>query len=447
MAKILIVDDEALQRNIMCEILSSAGHSTFQAENVDSALVKISEENPAIVFTDLKMNGRTGIDLVQELSAMEFSPEIVVLTAFGSVETAVKAMKLGAYDYLTKPLDHDQLLLVVERCLQRYNLRSEGYLIRKELTRQAHDGLIAESAAMKQVLAMVQKVAASDMTVLIRGESGTGKERIARLVHYLGPRGSKPMQTVNCAAFPDNLLESELFGYEKGAFTGAGTRKPGIIETAEGGTLFLDEIGDMPLNTQAKILRVLQEKEYRPLGGTSSVKANIRIIAATNRPLESCVKQGSFREDLFYRLNILPIVIPPLKTRKEDIPPLVSWFTSRRGPLKTVSGEAMQCLLRYDWPGNVRELEAVMERVIILSSGSEITPADLPPEIQCHSVSVREGFCLPEQGIVFEDLERSMLEQALQKANGVVAEAARLLGMTYRTFQYRADKFNLTQKD
>jgi DNA-binding NtrC family response regulator len=397
------------------------------------------------------MPGKSGLTLVEETAQLPLPPEVVVVTAFGTVETAVRAMRSGAYDYLNKPLEREELLLVIERAAEKYSLRVDGFQLRMELTRQVKSGLVAESAAMRSVLEIVSKVAASDSTILIRGESGTGKERIARLIHYQSLRGHKPMQSINCAAFPETLLESELFGYEKGSFTGAQSRRIGLFESTNGSTLFLDEVGDMSLSTQAKLLRVLQEKEIRRVGGTKNIPVDIRIISATNKNLEEAIKLGSFRDDLFYRLNIIPITIPPLRQRKDDITALVHFFINRSGRPKTVDPQALQFLIDYDWMGNVRELEAVMERISVLSNNDVITVNDLPAELRNNSPETAMLFSntsaieLPKDGIIFEELERNFLLQALRRSNGIMAEAAKLLGMTYRTFQYRAEKFGIKE--
>ena len=447
MAKILIVDDEAAQRRIMSDILKAAGHRIAVAETVDQAEENAADFQPDVVLTDLKMPGRGGLALVEALSKLDLPPEVVVITAFGSVDTAVKAMRLGAYDYLTKPLEKEELLLVAERAAEKFALRMESKRLRQELHGRLGEGLVAESGAMKNILEMVSMVAQSDATVLIRGETGTGKERIARLVHLQGARGSRPLLSINCAAFPESLLESELFGYEKGSFTGAAARKIGLLEAAQGGTVFLDEVGDMSLSTQAKLLRVLQEKEIRRVGGTVTIPVDIRVIAATHKDLQEGIRQGSFREDLFYRLNVIPIVIPPLRDRKDDIPALVRHFLTRSQRAKTILPEALDLLNRYDWPGNVRELQAVMERVCVLTKGTEIRPVDLPFELQDEgrrqAESAHGGFEIPAQGIIFEEWERTLMGQALGRTHGNMADAAKLLGMTYRTFQYRAMKFGL----
>jgi DNA-binding NtrC family response regulator len=451
MAKILIVDDEAAQRRIMSDILKAAGHRVAVAESADQAEESVSDFRPEVVLTDLKMPGRGGLALVEALSRLVQPPEVVVITAFGTVDTAVKAMRLGAYDYLTKPLERDELLLVAERAAEKYNLRIDSQRLRQELQGKLGEGLIAESGAMKNILEMVGMVAQSDATVLIRGESGTGKERIARLVHLQGARGARPMLGINCAAFPETLLETELFGYEKGAFTGAAARKIGLIESAHGGTLFLDEVGDMSLSTQAKLLRVLQEREIRRVGGTVTIPIDIRVIAATHKDLAEAIRLGAFREDLFYRINVIPIVIPPLRDRKEDVPPLVRHFLSKSSRVKTIQPEALRLLIEYDWPGNVRELQAVMERITVLTKASDITPSDLPFELRSenrrpagsHSGNGYPVFEIPASGLVFEDWEKNLLAQALSRSHGNMADAAKLLGMTYRTFQYRSMKFGL----
>jgi DNA-binding NtrC family response regulator len=449
MASVLVVDDEQGQRFIVASILKSAGHTVFEAPDVDQAWNKILENKPEVVLTDLKMPGKSGLTLVEEIAKLDMPPEVVVITAFGSIDTAVKAMRYGAYDYLNKPLEREELLLIIQRAHEKFSLRVEGRELRSELARQITDGIIKNSQEMKDIIAIAERVAHSDSTVLIRGESGTGKERIAKLFHYHSSRAQKPIQSINCAAFPETLLESELFGYEKGAFTGAQNRRIGIIEAASGSTLFLDEIGDMPLSTQAKLLRVIQEREIRRLGSTKTTPVDIRIIAATHRNLEEAMRQGLFRDDLFYRINIIPIVIPPLREREQDIRALITYFINKSGKPKTIEHDALRMLLDYSWPGNVRELEAVMERISVLSTHPVITIADLPHEIK-HGTSngnpantLSSSVDIPHGGIVFEDLEKHLLIQALEKSDGVMAEAAKLLGMSYRTFQYRADKFGI----
>jgi DNA-binding NtrC family response regulator len=444
MARILIVDDDKGQRDIVSKILQTEGHVLFEAENAAEALLKAEELQPDVILTDLKMPGKSGLAVVEAACRKPFPPEVVVVTAFGSVESAVKAMQMGAYSYLTKPLEGDELVLVVKRAAEKRALRMEGRRLRQELADQVRAGLIFQSLAMRNVIDIVDRVALTDSTVLIRGESGTGKERIARLIHQQSPRSRRPMQSINCAAFPETLLESELFGFEKGSFTGAHGRKTGLIESASGSTLFLDEVADMSPNTQAKLLRVLQEKEIRRIGSTVNIAVDVRIVAATNRDLEEAIKSKSFREDLFYRLNVIPIVIPPLRERKEDIPILIEHFIAKTGRIKRVDKEAMRLLQEYNWPGNVRELEAVMERIAVLASGDRVTFEDLPLELRTPQRSASDTpWKLPKEDIRIEEWEKRIMAQALEESGGVMAKAAKRLGMTYRTFQYRALKFGL----
>ncbi len=452
--KVLIVDDDAAQRRIVASILSTEGHETHEAESVPAALEKLQQVSVEVVLTDLRMPGPGGLRLLQEAVRLMPAPEVVVITAFGSVDTAVEAMRRGAYDYLTKPLDKDELILVVQRAAEKFRLRGDSNRWR-QAQESGDGGLIAESPALRGILETLDRISQSDATVLIQGETGTGKERIAKLIHAHSKRGSKPMLSVNCAAFPENLLESELFGHEKGAFTGAASRKPGLFEVVEGSTLFLDEIGDMPPGLQAKMLRAVQEKEIRRVGGLVSIPVDVRIVAATHRNLPEAIARGAFREDLYYRLNVIPVVIPPLRERREDIPPLVRHFLEKPSRRKSIAPEALEALCRYPWPGNVRELEALLERVCILASGDTIGLGDLPAELRTSGVArvpttpaipfVPGGpmFEIPEDGLVFEGFERYLIQQALERSQGVMADAAKLLGMSYRTFQYRATKFGL----
>ena len=443
MATVLIVDDEAPQRSIVSDILKSAGHQVMAAASAAEALQMLRQYPVQVVLTDLKMPGKSGLTLIEEIRRLDDPPETVLVTAYGSIETAVKAMKLGAYDYLTKPLERNELLLVVERAAEKRALRAERGALRAEAGQRLLQGLVAESGPMKRIMALLPQVARSDSTVLVRGESGTGKERIARLIHHYSNRGARQLQAINCEAFPETLLESELFGHEKGAFTGAGSRKAGIIETAAQSTLLLDEVADMPLGTQVKLLRVRQEKEIRPVGSVKTLPVDFRLIAATNQPLEDRVKQGSFREDLYYRLNVIPIVIPPLRERPQDIPVLARNLLAARVRPRTIDSAALELLVSYPWPGNVRELEAVIERVAVLTDHEPIGPADLPEELTRMRCAGTSQFELPDTGIDFEQWEKDLLIAAMKKSNNVMANAAKLLGMSYRTFQYRANKFGI----
>jgi len=447
MARVLIADDDSAQRRIVASILKSEGHEVLESSSAEEALERLQQIPCEVVLTDMRMPGQGGLHLLESALKFTSAPEVVVVTAFGSVDTAVKAMRLGAYDYLNKPLDKDELILLVQRAAEKYALRRDSQRWQQAARVGIGQGLVAESAAMKAILETIDLVSQSDSTVLIQGESGTGKERVAKLLHSGSRRGVKPMMSINCSAFPESLLESELYGHEKGAFTGASVRKIGLLESAEGSTLFLDEVGDMPLSLQAKLLRAIQEREIRRVGGVTSIPVDIRILAATHRNLQEATRQGSFREDLFYRLNVIPITIPPLRDRKEDIRPLISQFLLHPSRRKSISPEAVDALLQYDWPGNVRELEAVLERVCVLTRGPEISLEDLPPELRHPGVkrspgtSAASSFEIPSEGVVFEDVERDLM--ALTRSQGIMADAAKLLGMTYRTFQYRAMKFGL----
>ncbi|MFC1585479.1 sigma-54-dependent transcriptional regulator [Fibrobacterota bacterium] len=447
MARVLIVDDQEKQRKILADILTAKKHQVREAASVNQALERIQAQPPEVILTDLKMPGKGGLKLVEEISGLKPSPEVIVMTAFSSVETAIKAIRLGAYDYLAKPLEPEEVLFLIEKAREKYVLKMESRQLKEELIREITSNMVAESFAMQNILEVVEKVAASESTVLILGETGTGKECIARLIHLRSERGRNPMQSINCAAFPETLLESELFGYEKGSFTGAQARKQGIVETASGSTLFLDEVADMSLNLQAKLLRFLQEREIRRVGGKEDIKVDIRVIAATNQDLKEAIRQGSFREDLFYRLNVVPITIPPLRERKEDIPILINHFFSKLGRMKIIEPSAMKLIMEYNWPGNIRELEAVVERIAVLSSGVTVQLEDIPPEVRGEKISLSAGLPdISDEGMVFEDWERGLLVRALEKNQGNMTAAAKYLGMSYRTFRYRANRLGLNEK-
>jgi two-component system response regulator AtoC len=447
MARVLLVDDQENQRKILYEILvTEKNHTVFHASNVDEAMTRIIEHQPEVVLTDLKMPGKSGLMLLESLKSLTVAPEVIVITAFSTLETAIKAMKLGAYDYLAKPVKPEEMLFLIEKAAEKYRLIQESRQLKQELASEISSNIIAKSLAMRNVLEQVEQVAGTDSTVLIRGETGTGKECVARLIHIRSSRSAKPILSINCAAFSETLLDSELFGYEKGSFTGANTRRLGIIETATSGTLFLDEVADMSANSQAKLLRVLQERQIRRVGGTEDIPVDIRIITATNRDLEDVIKQGKFREDLFYRINVVPITIPPLRERKEDIPVLIDHFFLKLGRKKEIDEETLSLLMQHNWPGNVRELEALIERITIFSRSDRITVNDLPPELSGKKLAVkRMQWELPENGIIFEDLERNFILKALEKSNGNMVNAAKLLGMSYRAFRYRAINYGLRE--
>lgn len=449
MAVVLVVDDEANQRNILKTILSEEGYETHVASSGEEALKVVKTYNPDVVLTDLKMEGMDGIELMEEIKSRRDAPEVVLMTAFGTVSTAVEAIKKGAYHYLEKPLDKDKVLSTVKLALEKKELlRKNEELQRALYDRFRIEGIVGHSTVMKNVMEIIRKVSQNPVTVLILGESGTGKELIARAIHYNSPRSTKPFTAINCAAIPESLLESELFGYEPGAFTGAMTRKIGLFEATNSGTMFLDEIGDLPAITQSKILRVLQEKEIRRIGGRDAIKVDVRIIAATNKDIEKEMKGGRFREDLYYRLRVVTIELPPIRERREDIRELVMYFLERYNNefgkrIKGVDEAAMKALLEYPWPGNVRQIESVIERAVLMCESDTIRLNDIKSELR---LPLQQGIFdidVPEEGIVFEELEKELLKKAMKKSNNVAAKAARLLGMSYKTFWYRWEKFGL----
>jgi DNA-binding NtrC family response regulator len=433
--KVLVVDDEKNQREIYMMILEDAGYEVTTAQSGEHALRIAREDKFDLVLTDNKMTGMDGIQLVTELTDVDPSIIVVMMTAHGTVESVKSAMRAGVYDYLEKPVDREQLLKVVETALAGLN--------------QIDDEIIGQSEEIERVKRMILKVAGSSSTVLIRGESGSGKERVARAIHKASPRRNEIFQAVNCAAINENLLESELFGHEKGSFTGAHTQKKGQFEVADHGSLFLDEIGDLSVPMQAKILRVLQEREVMRVGGTRPIKVDVRVIAATNRDLEAMVKDGRFREDLYYRLNIIPINLPPLRNRRDDIALLIEFFTNKHSrnaqrKIKGLTASARNLLMNYSWPGNVRQLESAIERAILLCEGDELSVEDLPLEIrQESSPSNSFNFKLPPEGISFEDLEKSLITQAMEQTGWNITRAAKLLGLSFRTLQYRLEKFDM----
>ncbi|MBI5587492.1 MAG: sigma-54-dependent Fis family transcriptional regulator [Deltaproteobacteria bacterium] len=450
---VLVVDDEKGQREILKTILEAEGYDVGTASGGSEALTAIQKNNFDLVITDLKMPGMDGHGVLRHILKERPSVSVVMITAHGSIDSAVEAIRLGAFDYLTKPLDRERLLSVAKRAVEKSRLLSENILLKQQLEKQFRpEGIIGSDSKMREIFRIIKKVSGSSATVLIYGESGTGKELVAKALHYASPRSSQPFMAINCAAIPETLLETELFGYEKGAFTGAYARNLGLFEAADGGTIFLDEIGDMDLTLQAKLLRVLQEREIRRVGGANKIKVDVRIIAATNKDLDNEIKQGRFRQDLFYRLNVISFKLPALRDRRSDIPELITYFVKRHNASsgKSVSGlsdEAMNMLMNYNWPGNVRQLEAVVERALLLSDGAVIGEDALPTEIMTRPITLGNmDFELPEEGISFEDFERELLAKAMRKANGVLGKAAGLLGMSYRTLQYRLNKFGIEKE-
>lgn len=431
--KILVIDDEERMCKIIKAALETKGIEVKTAYDGSSALELFAKESFDIIVTDLRMPGIDGLSVLNKVKAKSLQTEVILITAYATAQTAVEAMKQGAYDYIIKPFEMAELRLKIQRILEQKKLKEENIQLRHELTqRYSLDNMVGKSGAMQKVYQLVQKVAPSDATVLIRGESGTGKELVAHAIHNSSSRADKPFIAVNCGALPETLLESELFGYERGAFTGADKRKLGRFELAGDGTIFLDEIGDVTPAIQIKLLRVLQNKEFSRLGGTETIITNARTIAATNRKLENALKDNTFREDLYYRINVFPIFLPPLRDHKEDIPDLVTHFLKKlKAPVDSIDSKAMKLLIEYPWPGNVRELENVMERAFIMAADDKITIADLPPHIRGEAempVSLSEE----EQSMTIAEMEKHMINRALAKTDGNKSLAAKLLGITRR---------------
>ena len=451
MAKILIVEDEAKMRRLLELSLGDDGFETISAPDAETGLKLLASEAADLVITDLKLPGMSGLELLQSVKQQNASVPVVVMTAFGSVETAVEAMKAGASDYVLKPFSLSEMRMVVHKELDVSRLREENRSLREALGQKySHPNVIAHSAKMQEVLATVERVASTNSTVLLGGESGVGKDLIARAIHEKSRRASGPFIKINSTAIPENLLESELFGYEKGAFTGATTSKPGKFELADKGTLFLDEIGDVPPATQVKLLRVLQEREFERLGGTRTIKVDVRLLAATNRDLRVALEEGTFREDLYYRLNVVPVEIPPLREHKEDIPDLVNLFLRRfasesRRQITGISTEAMNVLLSHHWPGNVRELQNVIERACALAAGDRIEAGDIHPDPQRRTPASSDDRFLPE-GMTLDQWEDEMIREALKRANGNKSQAARLLGLSRNALRYRLSKIGIADE-
>ncbi len=444
--KLLIVDDEKNMRTVLRRALSAEGYEVFEAATGKEALDVLTDVMPDLIVMDQKMPEMDGLTALKKVKRLLPSLPVVILTAHGNVQSAVEAVRAGATEYLTKPFDLDELKLVVSKALGVRDLFREVDTLRAELKREYDLAtIVGQSDQMRDIYDVVKKVATTNATVMVYGESGTGKELVARAVHEYSRRSKKPFIQVSCAALPETLLESELFGYEKGAFTGANTAKKGRFELADGGTLFLDEIGDISPAIQVKLLRVLQEKTFEHLGGTKTIKVDVRIVGATNRDLQEAIADGTFREDLYYRLNVVPITVPPLRDRKEDIPLLVAHFLEKLGSKRKMSKEAMARLVAYGWPGNIRELENTIERAVILGSGDVILPEHLPAELRAEPVpgGPPVPIELPSEGIVLENLEKDLLEQALRRAGSNQTKAAKLLGISRHELLYRMEKFGL----
>lgn len=444
---ILIIDDDQAVREVLEETLTNEGYAVSVAEDATSGVQMVKDHPVQIVVTDFQLPDFDGLEVIDRISRIDAKIIPIVMTGFGTVECAVQAMKAGAFDFITKPFDPETVIVIVRKAVEFQRLRQENHLLRKAVRDQYRlEQLIGVSEPIRQVLDFVEKVADSDSTVLIQGESGTGKELVARMLHFNSSRKDRPMVPVNCGAIPENLLESELFGHEKGAFTGAANTRMGRFELANGGTIFLDEVGEMSLPLQVKLLRVLQERAFERVGGTRTIQVDVRIVAATNQDLEKMVEERRFRQDLYYRLNVIPIVTPPLRERRSDIPLLVEHFLTRFNDTKHthVTGfapETMSLLAAYDWPGNIRELENMVERLVVLKKQGQLTMADLPEKIRHKAVrpsEMKEQFIrFTEDGIHLsnevEQYENQLIVEALRKANGVTARAAQLLHVNRTT--------------
>ena len=452
--KILIVDDESSLREMLAILLEREGYLVKEAANGQQALTLIEPNSFDLIISDIKMPSLSGIDLLRKVREQDIQIPMIMITAFSSTEEAVEAMKLGAYDYITKPFKNDEIRLVVKNALERKQLKNENLLLKKQLgERFSFQRLTGDSPKMRKLISLLERIAPSQANVLITGESGTGKELVAKALHMNSERKTYPFVPINCGAIPENLLESELFGHEKGAFTGADKKKEGLFESANQGTLFLDEIGELPMGMQVKLLRVLQEREFRRVGGTKNLPLDIRLIAATNQDLSAMIEHGTFREDLYYRLNVVSVELPPLRDRKEDIPQLINrFYKSQTGQSEfPIQREALEILLSYDWPGNVRELENLVERCVVFGETERLTIDCLPRVMQVPVSSKCEGLTLiPENFNLeewLEDMERSVLLKALEKTGGVRKQAAELLGISFRSIRYRLEKLGISESD
>ena len=446
-ASILLIDDDDSLRRVIEFSLTEAGYRVQSADGGEAGLKLFQQESFDAVITDVTMPGMSGMEVLARIRQDNPSLPVIVITAYGTIESAVEAMKQGAFDYITKPFNRDELRLTLAKALRMRRLEKENVELRAEVTdRYRFDNILGTSPRMKEVLDLAGRVSASDATVLITGESGTGKELLAKGIHFNSPRSAEAFVAVNCAAIPETLLESELFGHVKGAFTGAVRDKEGKFEQADGGTIFLDEIGDLRIDLQAKILRALQEREVDRVGGGKPLSVDVRVIAATNRDIEKEVKEGRFREDLYYRLSVVTLQMPPLRDRRDDIPLLAGHFLKKynRDSAVTMNDDAFAALRAYGWPGNVRELENVIERASVLKRGNSIGLADLPEKVKKEKTGVESIILnLPDEGISLEDLEKQLLIKALEKHNGNQTRAAEYLGITRPTLIYRMEKYGL----
>ncbi len=451
--RVLIVDDEESILDFLRLLFEAEGYDVATAGSLETAREQLAECSFELVLCDVIMPDGNGLDLLLEIKRLDPRISVIVMTAFTSTRSAIEAMRRGAHDYISKPFDVEELKIVVQKALERAELVDENLYLKSALEeRYTFANIVGKSPRMQAIFSLVRRIARTTSTALIHGESGTGKELIARAIHFSSPRASRRFLSINCGAMPENLLESELFGHERGAFTGAVKEKKGLFHEAHQGTLFLDEIGEMPTGMQVKLLRVLQEKTVRKVGATREEEVDVRIIAATNQDLEKTIAAGTFREDLYYRINVIPIRLPPLRQRREDIPLLVSFFLAKfAGEMEIeaprISVEAMRALEEHDWPGNVRELENVIERALALVTADVVTAEDLPPEVRNRTRPDATIATLPSDGLDLEEyldgLRRELMSQALDRAEGVQTRAAETLGMTFRSFRYYARKLGL----
>jgi len=452
--RILIVDDEASLRDMLMILLEREGYQVTAADNGQIALDLIQSTTFDLIVSDMKMPRLNGLELLRKVREQDIDTPVLMITAFSSTEDAVEAMKLGAYDYITKPFKNDEIRLVIKNALERKQLKTENLLLKQQLgERFSFQRLAGDSPQMKKLISLLERIAPSQANVLITGESGTGKELVAKALHMNSERKKNPFVPINCGAIPENLLESELFGHEKGAFTGADRKKEGLFESANLGTLFLDEIGELPMGMQVKLLRVLQEREFRRVGGTKNLPLDIRLIAATNQDLCEMIQQGAFREDLYYRLNVVSVELPPLRDRKEDIPQLINRFYKLQTGQSEfpIQREALDILMGYDWPGNVRELENLVERCVVFGETERLTTDCLPPVMHAAARPDSEPFNDIPANFNLEEwlerMERAALLKALEKSGGIRKQAAELLGISFRSIRYRLDKLGITEID
>src|SRR5256712_7743796 len=449
--RLLVVDDEQSIRKLCMTIGNSLGYACSEAESAETAVARIEQEAPDLILTDLKLPTQSGVELLRQAKALFPHTEVAIMTGHGSIESAVDAMKLGAYDYIEKPFRVEKMRLLLQRMAEKVRLVTENAFLRERVNTEDNlDGIIGASANIQDVLRMISRLKDTRTPVLVSGESGTGKELVARAIHFRGAMAQTPFVAVDCGSLVPTLMESELFGYEKGAFTGAMKSKAGLFQAANGGTIFLDEIGELPLEMQAKLLRVLQEREVRPVGSNESRSVDVRVIAATNRDLETAYREGTFRKDLYFRLNVVTVHLPALRERRSDIPMLVHWFLDRYAPGDSiqVTGAAMKCLLQYDWPGNVRELENCIERAVALGDRRIIDISDLPPIIASASPGLDAGVD-SASGLTstdLEDIERATILRVFEQVKGDKALAGKMLGITRATLYRKLKRYNIVTR-